>query len=151
MKRFITLTFLTVAFGFSAVAQTPTPTPDPNPDKTRADRLQARLNDFANLARYRDANGKYYLGSADDYEGRYSSVVAIADNIYGPYRMRHEAVPSGGGTNYFKDKQGNWWCAFFGNDEQVAWREKPGIVRVEFGKGGRISVMKNQPKWILAK
>ena len=97
------------------------------------------------------ANGKYYLGAADDYEGRYSGVVAIADNIYGPYRMRHEAVPSGGGTNYFRDKQGNWWCAFFGNDEQVTWREKPGIVRVEFGKGGRISVMKNQPKWILAK
>lgn len=27
------------------------------------------------------------------YEGRYSPCVAVADNIYGPYRMRHEAVP----------------------------------------------------------
>jgi lysophospholipase L1-like esterase len=44
--------------GLSAFAQTPSPTPDPNPDKTRADRLQSRLNDFANLARYREANGK---------------------------------------------------------------------------------------------
>lgn len=97
------------------------------------------------------ANGKYYLGAADDYQGRYSSVVAIADNVYGPYHMRHEAVPSGGGTNYFKDKQGNWWCAFFGNDEQVRWREKPGIVRIGFAKDGRIVVAKHQPKWILAK
>jgi len=31
------------------------------------------------------ANGKYYLGAADDYQGRYSSCVARADNIYGPY------------------------------------------------------------------
>ena len=89
--------------------------------------------------------------TADDYEGRYSSVVAIADNVYGPYRNRHEAVPSGGGTNYFKDKNGGWWCAFFGNDDQVLWREKPGIVRVEFGKGARIAVTKDQPKWNLVK
>lgn len=95
------------------------------------------------------ANGKYYLGAADDYEGRYSSVVAIADNIYGPYKMRHEAVPSGGGTNYFRDKKGNWWCAFFGNDDRVLWREKPGIVRVEFAPDGKIKVAKKQPKWIL--
>lgn len=96
-------------------------------------------------------NGKYYLGAADDYEGRYSSVVALADNIYGPYHMRHEAVPSGGGTDYFKDKQGKWWCAFFGNDDQVAWREKPGIVRIEFAKDGKIMVAKAQPKWNLVK
>ena len=96
-------------------------------------------------------NGKYYLGAADDYEGRYSSVVAIADNVYGPYRMRHEAVPSGGGTNYFKDKKGNWWCAFFGNDDQVNWREKPGIVRIDFASDGKIFVAKDQPKWNLAK
>ncbi len=97
------------------------------------------------------ANGKYYLGAADDWEGRYSSVVAVADNIYGPYRMRHEAVPSGGGTNYFQDKKGDWWCALFGNDSQSSWREKPGIVRIEFAKDGRIQVAKKQPDWILYK
>ena len=67
----------------------------------------------------------------------------------GPYRMRHEAVPSGGGTDYFRDKQGNWWCAFFGNDDQVLWREKPGIVRIDFDRDGKISVAKDQPKWNL--
>jgi len=53
----VTLTILfTATF---ALAQTPTPTPDPlTVEKQRADRLQARLNDFANFARYRDANSK---------------------------------------------------------------------------------------------
>jgi len=30
------------------------------------------------------ANGKYYLGAADDYEGRYSTCIAVADNIWVP-------------------------------------------------------------------
>jgi len=58
MKRLVTTVLLTAAMAVAAAAQTPTPTPDPNPDKTRADRLQARLNDFANFARYHDANTK---------------------------------------------------------------------------------------------
>jgi beta-xylosidase len=91
------------------------------------------------------ANGKYYLGAADDYQGRYSSCVAISDNIYGPYSGRHEAVPCGGGTGFFKDKIGNWWCSFFGNDNQSPWREKPGIVKVDFNPDGKIVVSKHQP------
>ena len=31
-------------------------------------------------------NGKYYLGAADNYEGRYSTCLAISDNIYGRIR-----------------------------------------------------------------
>ncbi|MBW4889247.1 family 43 glycosylhydrolase [Mucilaginibacter sp. HMF5004] len=91
------------------------------------------------------ANGKYYLGAADDYQGRYSSCVGISDNIYGPYHDRHEIVPCGGGTNFFKDKQGNWWSSFFGNDTQSPWREKPGLVRIEFAADGKVVVSKNQP------
>lgn len=91
------------------------------------------------------ANGKYYLGAADNYEGRYSSCVAVADNIYGPYRDRHETIPCGGGTGFFKDKQGNWWCSYFGNDSQSPWREKPGIVKVDFEANGKIVVSKKQP------
>jgi xylan 1,4-beta-xylosidase len=97
------------------------------------------------------ANGKYYLGAADDWEGRYSSILTIADNIYGPYRMRHEAVPTGGGTNYFRDKKGNWWCALFGNDAQSNWREKPAIVKIEFEQDGRVRIAEKQPKWNLFK
>lgn len=97
------------------------------------------------------ANGKYYLGAADDYEGRYSSCVAMSDNIYGPYRDRHETVPCGGGTGFFKDKQGNWWCSYFGNDNQSSFREKPGIVKVVFDKDGKIIVASDQPDFILVK
>jgi len=94
-------------------------------------------------------DGRYYLTAADTYEGRYSSMVAMSDNVYGPYDHRHEAVPCGGGTDYFKDKQGNWWCSFFGNDNQAPFREKPAIVKVEFAPDGQLSVAKEQPKFIL--
>jgi hypothetical protein len=57
-------------------------------------------------------------------------------------------VPCGGGTNFFEDKRGNWWCAFFGNDDAAPWREKPGAVRVQFDSVGKISVAK-QPAWNL--
>ena len=97
------------------------------------------------------ANGKYYLGAADDYQGRYSSCVAMSDNIYGPYHDRHETVPSGGGTGFFKDKKGNWWCSYFGNDSQSPWREKPGIVQIDFDKDGKIKVAATQPDFILVK
>lgn len=94
-------------------------------------------------------NGKYYLTAADSYEGRYSSMAAISDNIYGPYDQRHEAVPCGGGTDYFQDQEGNWWCAFFGNDDQAPFREKPAIVRVDFETNGRARIADEQPAFIL--
>jgi hypothetical protein len=65
-------------------------------------------------------------------------MAALSDNIYGPYKWRHEAVPCGGGGNYFQDKQGQWWGTFFGNDDQAPFREKPAIVPIEFDKDGTI-------------
>ena len=94
-------------------------------------------------------DGKYYLTGADTYQGRYSSMVAISDNVYGPYKMRHEAVPCGGGTNYFEDKEGNWWCAFFGNDTQAPFREMPAMVRIQFVQDGKISIADEQPAFVL--
>lgn len=94
-------------------------------------------------------DGKYYLTAADTYQGRYNTMVAISENIYGPYRMRHEAVPTGGGTNYFKDKEGNWYCCYFGNDNQSPWREMPGLVKVGFAADGRIRIADEQPVWLL--
>jgi len=82
--------------------------------------------------------GRYYLGAADQYEGRYSLCLAMSENIYGPYSGRHEAVPCGGGGNVFRDKDGHWWCAFFGNDTQSPWREKPGIVPITFNQDGSV-------------
>ena len=96
-------------------------------------------------------NGKYYLGSTDKVHGHYSMCLAVSDNIYGPYRMRHESVPGAGGTGFFKAKDGHWYTSFFGDDPSAPWREKPGIVRVDFDKEGRVVVAKEQPDFILLK
>ena len=94
-------------------------------------------------------NGIYYLGGAGFYKGRYSSVVAMSTNIFVPYKNWEEAVPCGGGTDYFQDKAGNWWDAYFGNDNQSPFREKPAIVKVDFDKDGKIFVAKDQPDFVL--
>jgi xylan 1,4-beta-xylosidase len=95
------------------------------------------------------ANGRYYHGAVDRYQGRYSSCLAISDSIWGPYEHWHETVPCGGGTNFFQDREGKWWCAFFGNDKAAPWRELPGAVRIDFAKDGSIHVSKDQPDFVL--
>lgn len=91
------------------------------------------------------ANGKYYLGAADTYEGRYSSCMAIADNVYGPYRMRHEPAPCDGGTGFFQDFEGNWWTSYFGNDNSSHFREKCGLIKMAFADDGRMYPTLDQP------
>jgi xylan 1,4-beta-xylosidase len=123
--------------------------PDHDPNHHAAKVVKRGMNGFGHEgAVLFKANGKYYHGAVDDYHGRYSSCVAIADSIWGPYDHWHETVPCGGGTDFFKDKQGNWYCAFFGNDGAAPWRELPGIVRVGFEADGKIVVAKNQPYFI---
>jgi beta-xylosidase len=95
-------------------------------------------------------NGIYYLTGAAFYKGRYSSVAAISDHLYGPYTHWHEAVPCGGGGDYFRDQEGRWWCTVFGNDDQASFREKPAIVEVDFDAAGLIHVAKHQPDFVLA-
>ncbi len=82
MRKMILAMLAICIYGFSAVAQTPSPTPDPNPDKTRADRLQARLNDFANLARYREANSKLAPPAKDE-----NRVVFMGDSITDGWKL----------------------------------------------------------------
>jgi hypothetical protein len=94
-------------------------------------------------------NGIYYLGGAGFYQGRYSSVVAMSTNVFGPYTNWQEAVPCGGGGNYFQGPDGFWYCTYFGNDDQSPWREKPGIVRIAFEPDGRIKIADEQPAFIL--
>jgi xylan 1,4-beta-xylosidase len=95
------------------------------------------------------AGGRYYLTGAGFYKGRYSSLAAFSDNLFGPYKHWHEAVPCGGGTNYFQDKSGNWFCAVFGNDDQAPFREKPGLIKIEFAADGKVVVAKDQPDFSL--
>ena len=63
---------------------------------------------------------------------------ASADSLAGPWSDRTLAIPHGGHNMFFKDKDGQWWSTFFGNDKNVPFTEKPGILRVEFDKAGRI-------------
>ena len=95
-------------------------------------------------------NGIYYLGSTDKYKGRYSMCLAMSTNIKGPYSNRHESVPCNGGTKFFKAKNGDWFTCFFGDDNNAPWREKPGIIKIDFDKDGRVKVADKQPDFILA-
>ncbi len=97
------------------------------------------------------ANGKYYFGSTDKVHGRYSMCMGISDNIYGPYHGRHETVPCNGGSNFFKGKDGYWYTSLFGDDSSAPWREKPGIIRIDFDSDGKVIVAKEQPEFILLK
>lgn len=123
---------------------------DPDKDPTHHARTCAPRRDCSDIghegAFLFKRNGKYYLTAADTYEGRYSSMVAISDSIYGPYKWRHEAVPCGGGTSYFKDHDGNWWCTYFGNDRQTPFREMPAMVKVDFLENGMVVPAKTQPQ-----
>jgi hypothetical protein len=91
------------------------------------------------------ANGKYYVGACNKDEGRYSFWFASSDNLLGPYSGRHEGPPGGGGGNLFRDKSGRWWQTFFGNDDQMPFREKPGLIAIEFDAAGRVVATKDQP------
>ena len=69
--------------------------PDHNPDHHAKKCVGRGMNDLGHEgAVLFKRNGKYYLGAADNYEGRYSTCLAISDNVYGPYQKRHESIPS---------------------------------------------------------
>lgn len=61
--------------------------PDHNPDHHAKKCVGRGMNDLGHEgAVLFKRNGKYYLGAADNYEGRYSTCLAISDNVYGPYQ-----------------------------------------------------------------
>jgi beta-xylosidase len=115
--------------------------PDHNPAHHAEKCVGRGMNDLGHEgATLFKADGRYYLGAADSYEGRYSTCLGIADNVYGPYRSRHESAPCAGGTGFFKDKEGKWWTSYFGNDSQSPFLEKPAIVRIDFADSGKVVV-----------
>ena len=125
-------------------------TPDTNPDhhiKSCAKNFQCKDLGFEGATLFK-RNGIYYLGSTDKYQDRYSMMIATSKNIYGPYEGRYEAVPCNGGTNFFRAKNGDWFTCFFGDDKQAPWREKPGIIKIEFDKKGKIQIARKQPSFI---
>lgn len=83
-------------------------------------------------------DGRYHLSCADQFDGRYSCMVATATNLLGPYGARYEAIPHGGHNMFFMDERGQWWSSYFGSDGQAPWRERAGILPVEFSAEGRV-------------
>jgi xylan 1,4-beta-xylosidase len=120
-------------------------TPDHDPSHHRETCAKKGYNDlgFEGVSLFR-RKGVYHLCVVDFFDGRYSFVVATAKHIHGPYRGRYESIPCAGGGNFFRDQAGGWWTTYFGNDSQSHFREKPGIIKVDFD-GERIRVAARQP------
>jgi len=82
-----------------------------------------------------------YNPEKDDNATRYSydCVIASADNIYGPYSKRYNAITGGGHNNLFRDREGNWWATIFFNPRGKQAKEyaqtcRPGIVPMKYHK-----------------
>jgi beta-xylosidase len=84
------------------------------------------------------AAGRYYLDCSEQYEGRYSCMIATSTNLFGPYGERYEALPHAGHNMFFKDNQGRWWSSYFGSDGSAPWRERAGLFPIEFDAEGRV-------------
>lgn len=84
MKKLSLILIIQVLLCIAAIAQTPTPTPlDPlAAEKQRADLLQANLTDFANYARYREANSKLAPPARDE-----KRVVFMGDSITDGWKL----------------------------------------------------------------
>ncbi|TRZ90056.1 hypothetical protein D4R89_05060 [bacterium] len=57
-------------------------------------------------------------------------------DLHGPYGDRYLAIPHGGHNIFFKDASGQWWSTFFGNDGDAPFKERPGLLRIEFSDDG---------------
>ena len=83
LKRTIFLSVLIVAVSSAVLAQTPTPVPGTyEAEKQRADRLQARYNDYANYGRYREANAKLVAPAKGE-----NRVVFMGDSITDSWKL----------------------------------------------------------------
>ena len=79
LKSTIYILILTILSFVAAFGQTPTPLPSPGTvefEKARADRLQSRYNDYAQLGRYHEANAKLATPAKDE-----NRVVFLGDSI----------------------------------------------------------------------
>ena len=90
-------------------------------------------------------NGIYYLTMADMVVYKngffsYTTAVAQASNIYGPYSDRYFAFPSAGYGSIFQAKDGQWYSSTF----MLPGKEMyPGIFPVEFDKTDRLTLSKS--------
>lgn len=79
-----------------------------------------------------------FKGGPIDPTATYSCFAASSDKLLGPYGPRYLAIPHGGHNMLFRDKAGQWWSTFFGNDAAAPFRERPAILKIAIGEDGRI-------------
>lgn len=86
----------------------------------------------------RQPNGSYsYLRKGNKDLHSYDVVMAVSDNIYGPYGSRYPAILEGGHNNTFRDKKGEWWSTTFFNPRGIKGKEfevtcRPALVPVKW-------------------
>ena len=94
-------------------------------------------------------NGKYYLTAATynqsyDQNGNlittYDSMIAVSDNLYGPYSETRLLLRNGGHNNLFVDKEGNIWTTLFAPSGNLGFNCKPAIVKLTEDERGILSV-----------
>lgn len=62
-------------------------------------------------------------------DGRYDCMVAISNQLAGPYNKAYNALSHGGHNVIFEDFEDNIWATMFGNDEAAApFREQAALV-----------------------
>jgi hypothetical protein len=90
--------------------------------------------------------GRYYITGAEFVPnpdgGRgsdYHCYSAVGDTLRGPFGERFLAIPHAGHNSFFRDRDGNWWATFFGNDARAPFRERPAALRIEFLPDGRFT------------
>jgi hypothetical protein len=89
-------------------------------------------------------DGRYHLGVVQKHDLRYSFDMWTAPTVTGPYGYSGE-VPCCGGGNFLRDRDGQWWVTFFGNDKRSPFREMPGLARITFDDEGHIAFAADQP------
>lgn len=70
----------------------------------------------------------------------YDCIISTADNVYGPYSKRYNAITGGGHNNLFQDKDGNWWATMFFNPRGAQAGEykvtcRPGLIPMIYENG----------------
>lgn len=87
-------------------------------------------------------DGRHYLSCAEfnraDGSATYDCMLASAEHLEGPYSAPYLAIPHGGHNMFFRDRQGQWWSTFFGNDPHAPFRERPAILPVATDADGKI-------------
>lgn len=104
---------------------------------------------------HRTAEGDTYVEKEGltSKETRYSydCVIATADNVYGPYSKRYNAITGGGHNNLFQDKKGQWWATMFFNPRGAQAHEyektcRPGLIPMKY-ENGRFSPDPDYRTW----